>query len=77
MCTFFLSSLFVTHDFYRACTAVFPTSWASSADTLLGVSTSRCCSCGALLQLQLQLTALGVLQLQHADTPEFVSASSG
>ena len=26
MCTFFLSSLFVTHDFYRACTAGFPTS---------------------------------------------------
>ena len=49
----------------------------SSADTLLSVSTSRRCSCDALLQLQLQLTALGVLQLQHADTPEFVSACSG
>ena len=49
----------------------------SSADTLPSVSTSRRCSCDALLQLQLQLTALGVLQLQHADTPEFVSACSG
>ena len=49
----------------------------SSADTLPSVSTGRRCSSGALLQLQVQLTALGVLQLQHADTPEFVSASSG
>ena len=49
----------------------------SSADTLHCVSTGRRCSSGALLQLQVQLTALGVLQLQRADTPEFVSASSG
>ena len=49
----------------------------SSADTLPSVSTGRRCSSGALLQLQVQLTALGVLQLQHADTPEFVSACSG
>ena len=49
----------------------------SSANTLHSVSTSRRCSSGPLLQLQLQLTALGVLQLQHADTPEFVSACSG
>ena len=49
----------------------------SSADTLHSVSTSRRCSSGALLQLQVQLTALAVLQLQRADTPEFVSASSG
>ena len=47
----------------------------SSADTLHSVSTSRRCSSGALLQLQVQLTALAVLQLQRADTPEFVSAS--
>ena len=46
----------------------------SSADTLHSVSTSRRCSSGALLQLQVQLTALAVLQLQRADTPEFVSA---
>jgi hypothetical protein len=49
----------------------------SSADTLHSVSTSRRCSSGALLQLQVQLTALAVLQLQRADTPEFVSACSG
>ena len=49
----------------------------SSANMLHSVSTSRRCSSGALLQLQLQLTALAVLQLQRADTPEFVSASSG
>ena len=49
----------------------------SSADTLPSVSTGRRCSSGALLQLQVQLTALAVLQLQRADTPEFVSASSG
>jgi hypothetical protein len=49
----------------------------SSADTLHSVSTSRRCSSGALLQLQVQLTALAVLQLQRADTPKFVSASSG
>ena len=49
----------------------------SSADTLHSVRTSRRCSSGALLQLQVQLTALAVLQLQRADTPEFVSASSG
>ena len=47
----------------------------SSADTLPSVSTGRRCSSGALLQLQVQLTALAVLQLQRADTPEFVSAS--
>jgi hypothetical protein len=29
-----------------------------------------------LRQLQMQLTALAVLQLQHADTPKFVSAST-
>ena len=49
----------------------------SSADTLPNVSTGRRCSSGALLQLQVQLTALAVLQLQRADTPKFVSASSG
>ena len=49
----------------------------SSAGTLHSVSTSRRCSSSALLQLQVQLTALAVLQLQRADTPEFVSASSG
>ena len=49
----------------------------SSADTLHSVSTSRRCSSGALLLLQVQLTALAVLQLQRADTPKFVSASSG
>ena len=49
----------------------------SSADTLHSVSTGRRCSSGALLQLQVQLTALAVLQLQRADTPKFVSASSG
>ena len=49
----------------------------SSADTGLSISTSRRCSCGALRQLQMQLTALAVLQLQHADTPQFVSASNG
>ena len=49
----------------------------SSADTLHSVSNSRRCSSGALLQLQVQLTALAVLQLQSADTPKFVSASSG
>ena len=49
----------------------------SSAGTLHSVSTSRRCSSGALLQLQVQLTALAVLQLQRADTPKFVSASSG
>ena len=27
MCTFSLSSLFATHDFYRACLTGFPTSW--------------------------------------------------
>jgi hypothetical protein len=47
----------------------------SSANMLHSVSTSRRCSSGALLQLQLQLTALAVLQLQSADTPKFVSAS--
>ena len=58
---------------------VFARRLPSSADTILGVGTSRRwrCSCGALRQLQLQLTALGVLQLQRADTPKFVSASSG
>ena len=50
---------------------------SSSVDTLHRVSTGRCCSCGALQQLQLQPTALGVLQHQHADTPKFISASSG
>ena len=50
---------------------------SSSADTLHSISTSRRCSSGELLQLQVQLTALAVLQLQRADTPEFVSASSG
>ena len=49
----------------------------SSADTPHSVRTSRRCSSGALLQLQVQLTALAVLQLQRADTPKFVSASSG
>ena len=49
----------------------------SSANTLHSVSTGRRCSSGTLQQLQLQLTALGVLQLQRADTPEFVSACSG
>ena len=49
----------------------------SSADTLHSVRTSRRCSSGALLQLQVQLTALAVLQLQRADTPKFVSASNG
>ena len=49
----------------------------SSVDTLHSVSTSRRCSSGALLQHQVQLTALAVLQLQRADTPKFVSASSG
>ena len=49
----------------------------SSADTLHSVSTSRRCSSGALPQLQVQLTALAVLQLQSADTPKFVSACSG
>ena len=49
----------------------------SSADTLHSVSTSRRCSSGTLLQLQLQLTAPAVLQLQRANTPKFVSACSG
>jgi hypothetical protein len=44
------------------------------ADTLHSVSISRRRSSGALLQLQVQLIALAVLQLQHADTPKFVSA---
>ena len=57
--------------------ALFARRLLNSADTLPSVSASRRCSCDALLQLQLQLTALGVLQLQHADTPEFVSACSG
>ena len=46
-------------------------------DNKQAMRSGRCCSCGALQQLQLQLTALGVLQQQHADTPKFVSASSG
>ena len=49
----------------------------STADILHSVRTSRRCGSGALLQLQVQLTALAVLQLQRADTPKFVSASNG
>ena len=41
----------------------------SSAGTLHSVSTSRRCSSGALLQLQVQLTALAVLQLQRTERP--------
>jgi hypothetical protein len=46
----------------------------SSADTLYTVSASVAVA-AVVQQLQVQLTALPVLQLQRADTPECVSAS--
>ena len=44
------------------------------AGTMPGASTGRHSSSGAVLQLLVQLRALGVLQLQRAVTPKFVSA---
>ena len=41
---------------------------------MLGASTGRRSSSGAVLQLLVQLRALGVLQLQRAVTSKFVSA---
>ena len=41
---------------------------------MLGASTGRRSSSGAVLQLLVQLRALGVLQLQRAVPPKFVSA---
>ena len=44
------------------------------AGTMPGASMGRRSSSGAVQRLQVQLQALGVLQLQHAVTPKFVSA---
>ena len=41
---------------------------------MLGASTGRRSSSGAVQRHQVQLRALGVLQLQRAVTPKFVSA---
>ena len=47
---------------------------SSFVSTLLCDSVNRRCVCGAVLQLQLQLRAPGVLQQKCAATPKFVSA---